>query len=194
MVLTMAAMAMNTKTTLLLAITLIFAGGADAASCKFEFSEAGHVESDRLVLFRGATIGLMGHFGVQDGEHYLRGYFGSNFKGRVLFTEETPLKLTLADNRTLALNVVTEVLSSKMKFGHIITVTRDAEPVYSITPEQWSALRESPIVTVHMPFEAKGERQTEIRDVKSKHAQRIMEALKCVAQEVDAAAGEQPAS
>ena len=171
---------MNTKTILLLMIVLPFAGNAHAAKCKFEVQEADHLESRRVVLFRGATVGLLGYFGAKSGEYYLRGLFGSNFKARAMFTAETPLDLILADDRTLTLDIVTETISSKLKFGHIITVTRDAHPVYSVTPEQWSALQESPIVGLRMPYDVKGERRTEVRDVKKKHAQRIMDAISCV--------------
>jgi hypothetical protein len=136
-------------------------------------------------LFRGATVGLGSQFGVKSGEYYLRGFFGSNFKARAMFTAATPLELTLADDHVLTLDVITEAISSKLKFGHIITASREAEPVFSITLEQWTALQESPIVNLHMSFDVEGERQSETRDVKSKHAQRIMAALMCVTQEAD---------
>ena len=169
--------------------TLIFlplAGGAHAAKCKFETQEADHVESRRVVLFRATTIGLLGYLGLKNGEYYLRGVFGSNFKGRVLFTAETPLELTLADGRTLTLDIVTEEMSSGLHFGHIILVTRDAHPVFTVTPEQWNALREDPIVNLKMSFDAKDERQTQDRAVKSKHARKIMDAIACIDQASDA--------
>jgi len=177
---------MNTKTIFLVLITLLLSGGAYAAKCEFEIQQVEHVESRRLILFRGATVGLGGQFGLKSGQYYLRGFFGSNFKARAMFTADTPLDLTLADDRVLTLDVLTEATSSKLKFGHIITASREAEPIFIITPEQWVALQESPIVSLHMPFDAKGERQSEIRNVKSKHAQRIMAALMCVTQEGDA--------
>jgi hypothetical protein len=183
---------MNAKTILLVLITLLLTGGAHAAKCKFETQQVDHVESRRLILFRGATVGLGGHFGMKNGEYYLRGLFGSNFKARAMFTADTPLELTLADDRVLTLDVVTEAISSKLRFGHIITASREAEPVFSVTAEQWSVLQESPIVSLHMSFDAKGERQSETRDVKSKHAQRIMAALECVTQEGDAVSQAEP--
>ncbi len=177
---------MNARIMLLLIVVLPFAGSAYAAKCKFEIQEADHVESRRLVLFRGATIGLMGNFGIRNGERYLRGLFGSNFKARAMFTADTPLELMLTDDRTVSLSVVTETISSKLKFGHIITGTRDAHPVYSLTPEQWSALQASPIVSLRLNYDVKGERRTEAREVKKKHAGRIIDALACVSAERDA--------
>lgn len=177
---------MKATKTLVVLITLQFAGAAHAAQCKFEVQEADHVESHRLVIFRGATVGLLGYLGVKNGEYYLRGLFGSNFKARAMFTADTPLELTLADDRTLRLDVVTEAISSKLKFGHIITASREAEPVFSVTPEQWSTLQEIPIARLHMSFDIKGERKSELREVKSKHAQRIMAAIACVSQESEA--------
>jgi hypothetical protein len=185
---------MNSKTLLLVLTALSLPGGALAARCKFETQEVDHVEAKRVILFRGATVGLGGYFGVNGGRYYLRGLFGSNFRGRVTFSVETPLELTLADNRTLTLDVVTEATSSKMKFGHIITVSRDAEPVYLVTAEQWEALRKTPVVRLHMPFHAKGERQSETRDVKSKHAQKIMDAVECVTETSEVLARPEPAT
>jgi len=176
---------MNARTILFLILLMSLFGNAHAAKCKFEVQEANHVESKRLVLFRGATIGLMGYFGVKDGERYIRGLFGSNFKARAMFTADTPLELIMVDNRTVTLNVVTETISSKLKFGHIITGTRDAHPVYSVTPEQWSALQAEPIASLRLNYDVKGERRTEARDVKKKHAQRIMDAIACVSGEGD---------
>jgi hypothetical protein len=183
---------MNTKAVLVGLITLLLSGGAHAAKCKFEVQQVDHVESARLVLFRGATVGLGGQFGLKSGQHYLRGFFGSNFKARAMFTEDTPLELTLADDRVLTLDVLTEATSSKLKFGHIITASREAEPIFSISPEQWVALQESPIVSLHMSFDAKSERQSETRKVKRKHAQRIVSALKCVTQETDTTSQAKP--
>ncbi len=180
------------RSLLLILATLSFAGGAHAAKCKFETQEADHVESRRVVLFRATTIGLLGYFGLKNGEHYLRGVFGSNFKGRVLFTAETPLELALADGRTLTLDIVTEEMSSGLHFGHIILVTRDAHPVFTVTPEQWNALRESPIVNLKMSFDAKDERQTQDREVKGKHARKIMDAIACVDQASGAGAETRP--
>ena len=183
---------MNTKAVLVGLITLLLSGGAHAAKCKFEVQQVDHVESARLVLFRGATVGLGGQFGLKSGQHYLRGFFGSNFIARAMFTEDTPLELTLADDRVLTLDVLTEATSSKLKFGHIITASREAEPIFSISPEQWVALQESPIVSLHMSFDAKSERQSETRKVKRKHAQRIVSALKCVTQETDTTSQAKP--
>lgn len=177
------------KTLLLVLATLPFAGEAHAAKCKFETREADHIESRQVVLFRAMTIGLLGHLGLKNGEYYLRGIFGSNFKGRVLFSAETPLELTLADGRNLTLDIITEELSSGLHFGHIILVTRDAHPVFTVTPEQWSALRESPIVNLKMSFDAKDERQTQDREVKGKHARKIMAAIACVDRESATGAG-----
>jgi hypothetical protein len=174
---------MNAKTIILVLITLLLTGGAHAAKCKFEIEQGNHVESRKLILFRGLTVGLGGQFGVKNGQYYLRGFFGSNFKARAMFTADTPLELTLADDHVLTLDVVTEAISSKLKFGHIITASREAEPIFSITREQWTALQKSPIVSLNMPFVVKGERQSEIRNVKTKHAQRIMTAVKCITQE-----------
>jgi len=171
---------MKATTVFLLLFALLLSSGACAAKCKFEIQQTDHVESRRLVLFRGATVGLGGQFGLKDGQHYLRGFFGSNFKARAVFTSDTPLKLTLADDRVLTLNVLTEAISSKLKFGHIITASREAEPIFFLTLEQWVALQESPIVSLHMSFDVKGQRQSETRKVKSKHAERIMAALMCV--------------
>ena len=182
------------KTLLLVLATLPFAGEAHAAKCKFEMQEAEHVESRRVVLFRAMAIGLLGYLGQKNGEYYLRGVFGSNFKGRVLFTTDTPLELTLADGRTLTLDVVTEEMSSGLHFGHILLVTRDAHPVFTVTPEQWNALRETPIVNLRMSFELKEERQTEDREVKGKHAQKIMAAIACVDRESGPVAGAVPTS
>ena len=79
-------------------------------------------------------------------------------------------------------------MSSGLHFGHIILVTRDAHPVFTVTPEQWSALRESPIVNLKMSYDAKDERQTQDREVKGKHARKIMDAIACV----DQAGGNNP--
>jgi len=183
---------MNTKTILVGLIALLLSGGAHAAKCRFEVQKVDHVETSRLVLFRGATVGLGGQFGLKSGQYFLRGFFGSNFKARAMFTEDTPLELTLADDRVLTLDVLTEAISSKLKIGHIITASREAEPVFSITPEQWGALQDSPIVSLHMSFDVKSERQSETRNVKGKHAQRIVTALKCVTQEGDGASQAKP--
>jgi len=177
--------AVNTKTILLVPIILLLTSGASAAKCKFEIKQVDHVESRRLVLFRGATVGLGGHFGVKNSQFYLSGRFGSNFKARATFTKKTPLVLTLADGRALSLDVITEAISSKLKFGHIITGSREAQPIFLVTSEQWRALLESPIVSLYMPFDIEGERQSETRNVKNKHAKKIIAALECVTQESD---------
>ena len=167
----------------LLVLTLmLFADRAQAAKCKFEIEETGHVAHRRVVLFRGATVGLGGQFGMKDGEYYLKGFFGSNFKGRATFTADTPLELTLADERTLSLDVITEATSSKLQLGHIITASREAEPIFTVRREQWLALSEQPIVSLHMSYDVEGERHSEVRDVKGKHADKIMAALDCVDQ------------
>ena len=174
------------KKILIVLAALPLADVANAAKCKFDIEEADHIETRRVVLFRGATVGLGGKFGVQQGEYYLRGFFGSNFKARASFTAANPLELTLADGRVLSLEVVTEATSSKLQFGHIITSSREAEPVFAVSREQWSALMEHPIVSLHMSYEAKGERKSENRKVKGKHADKIMAALTCLAQASDA--------
>lgn len=178
-------MSMRSRVFLTALNVAIFSSAGHAASCKFEIKQDDQIESRRLVLFRGATVGLGGAFGFKDDLYYLRGFFGSNFKARATFTTDTPLELTLADGRRLTLRVATEAISSKIKFGHVITVSREAEPIYSVTPEQWTALRESPLVRLEMPFHVKGERQLESREVKSSHAQRISDALECVSQVID---------
>ena len=79
---------MDFRTTILVLAGLLIAGGSQAADCKFEIEEVDHIEAPRLIMFRGATVGLGGQFGVKDGENYLRGFFGSNFKARALFNAE----------------------------------------------------------------------------------------------------------
>ena len=170
---------------------LPFASGAHAAKCKFETKEADHVEARRVILFRGMSVGLMGYFGFNNGEYYLRGLFGSNLMGRARFTSETPLELTLSDGRTLTLDVVTEATASRLKIGHIFLASRDAQPVFSVTPEQWSALRDTPIVNLQMAFDVERERQIEDRKVKGKHARKIMAAIACVDRESATGVGEE---
>ena len=166
---------------MLVVLAVFQSGSLEAAKCKFEIDEPGHVESRMVLFFRGGLVGLQGFFGIKDGERYLRGLYGSNFKAKAHFFEETPLQLTLADGREITLDVIVDA-SAKLQIGHYITVSRQAEPFFAVTDDQWTALQESPIVGLHMTFDAKGERRSETREVKSKHAEKIQAALECVAQ------------
>lgn len=88
---------MKTTLQLLILLSLSVTSTSQAAKCKFEVEEPGHVESRMVLLFRGGLVGL------------------------------------------------------------------------------------------HMTFDAKGERHSEIRDVKSKHAEKILASLECVSQSADVA-------
>lgn len=183
---------MKTAIVIFILTMLSLAGGAQAAKCKFEIEEADQIESRLLLLFRGGLVGLSGHFGLRNGKPYLKAHYGSNFKARAQFSEDTPLELHLADGRNITLDVISDA-SAELQFGHIITGSRVAQPLFAITAPQWDALLESPIVRLHMAFDAKGERRSETRDVKDKHAKRIMAALECIVQEGHAISPVEPA-
>jgi len=160
-------------------IVLLMASPVYAAKCKFGIEKPGHVESKMLLVFRGMTVGLQGYFGVKDGETYFRGRYASNYKARENFTEETPLELTLADGRTLSLEVISGD-DADIQFGHLITVSREAQPVFTVAEAQWQALLESPIVALRLSFEvADGYRSRESK-VKARHAAKIQAAMECV--------------
>ena len=165
---------------LALVVCLILAATSQAAKCRYEIEEADHLESRMLILYRGAITGMAGHFGVKQNQRYFQGRYGSNFKGRASFTAETPLVLNLDDGRTLTLEVMSEAISSKIRFGHVITVAREAKPVFTVTPDQWQALLTNPVSSLHMSFFVGDERHEVSRDVKPKHAQKIQAAMACV--------------
>lgn len=173
---------MKTTIVSLTVLSLSLAGEVQAAKCKFEIDEGHQIESRLLLLFRGGLVGLSGQFGIKDGKPYLKALYGSSFKASAQFSEDTPLQLHLADGRTLTLNVISDD-AAKLQIGHIITATREARPLFAITEQQWNALLESPIVRLLMTFDAKGERRSEERNVKPKHAEQILAALKCINQE-----------
>ncbi len=168
------------KTLILVFITLLLVEAAHAAKCKYEVEQVDHVESRMLILFRGGLVGLAGYFGEKNGQPYLKGRYASHFKGRAQFTAENPLKLILADGRTLTLDVISDAISSKLRFGHIITASREAQPIFTITAKQWHALVENPIISLSLSFDVEGKRHSTTRDVKDKHAKKIQAALKCV--------------
>ena len=157
----------------------IVATPALAQRCKYEVETDAQLESKLLIIFRGGTVGLAGYFGVLDGRPYLRGSYASQFRAKAEFTSETPLELLLAngDSMTISVNTTSE---ARLRFFGAALNNRQAEPIFSLTRNQFEVLANTAIVGLTMNFIVEGEAQSTQREVKPKHAERIAEAITCL--------------
>jgi hypothetical protein len=162
----------------LMALSLL-STSALAQRCNFRTETEGHVESKILVLFRGGIVAMGGHFGIKDGEAYLRTRYNSQFKGRASFSADTPLTLRLADGKEVALPVVADT-EAKLAVIGIALGNRTAQPMFALTREQLAMLAESPVVGLTMRFRADGALQSDDREVKQGHSESIRDTVRCL--------------
>jgi hypothetical protein len=157
----------------------ILAAPAFAQRCKYDVETESHRETGYFLMFRGGIVGLGGHFGVRDGEGYLRGRYPSQFKARAEFTAETPLEIALDNGEMLTLKVISEDRARLRFFGAAFN-NREAEPVYALSPANFGVLATNRITSLKLNFVVDGEEQSTEREVKQKHAENIVEALRCL--------------
>lgn len=167
------------KRTMIAVVLCILAMPAFAQRCKLEVETGSQIESKLLIIFRGGTVGLAGYFGISDGVPYLRGSYASQFRARAEFTTETPLVLKLANGETLELAVNIDA-RAKLTFVGAAFGNRQAQPVYAISDRQLATLAEIPITSLTLNFIVDGEQRSTDREVTSKHAEKIIEAIGCL--------------
>ena len=162
-----------------LAFLSIVSSNAVAQDCKFEVETDAHVESKYLTIFRGGSIGLAGHFGIKEGLAYLRARYFSQFRAKAQFDSSTPLLIELADGTRYELPVL-ENSAARLKFAGFAMNNREAQPTYEISHSQMESFAKSPITAITLNFVADSERRSTDRSVKESHAEKMLEAIRCL--------------
>jgi len=162
------------------ALFAFLSAGMAGAACDFELDATDRRETKMLTVARGMNTGLAAHLGVFQGDYYLKGRFFSQFTATPEFTQDHPLELTLDDGTILRLAVI-QGGTGKWDPHPMLVNNREAQPRFAVSAEQARQLIERRIVHLRITHLAEGRLRVREYEVKTKHAARLAEGMRCIA-------------